>query len=120
MWNDHYRPYDPRVIKMGFGQVQLVVTPLPNTLYLIEIHRDPTVRRAERGRSGARALTLTPARAPCGARPGRTAQVAFFGPLVDHMIVARPVLPALVRTTAMNAFRRVRVAEASSSTTAAP
>ena len=44
VWNDHYRPYDPKAIKMGFGQVQLVVTPLPNTLYLITVHRDPSVR----------------------------------------------------------------------------
>ena len=43
VWNDHYRPYDPKAIKMGFGQVQLVVTPLPNTLYLITVHRDPSV-----------------------------------------------------------------------------
>jgi len=48
VWNDHYRPYDPKVIKMGFGQVQLVITPLPSALYQIEIHKDPSVRRRRR------------------------------------------------------------------------
>jgi len=48
VWNDHYRPYDPKVIKMGFGQVQLVITPLPSALYQIEIHKDPSVRLRRR------------------------------------------------------------------------
>jgi hypothetical protein len=46
IWNDHYRAYDPRVIRSAVGQVQLVVTPLPNTLYRIDVRRDPAVRAA--------------------------------------------------------------------------
>jgi hypothetical protein len=38
--------------------------------------------------------------------------VGFFGPLVDGVVVARPLLAPLVRATAINAYRRVRVAEA--------
>jgi len=49
-----------------------------------------------------------------------TVQVGFFGPLVDRMVVSRPVLAPLVRMTAMNAFRRVRALEAESASNSAP
>ena len=54
-----------------------------------------------------------------GAATGRD-QVGVFGPLVHNTVVARPVLAALVRTTAMNAFRRVRAAEANGPSTPTP
>lgn len=43
VWNEHRRDYKPNTIGGDFGNVQIVVTPLPNGLYAIDIFRDQRV-----------------------------------------------------------------------------
>ncbi|KAJ3222533.1 Ral GTPase-activating protein subunit alpha-2 [Clydaea vesicula] len=44
IWNEHYRDYKSNTIGGDFGNAQIIVTPLINGLFAIEIYRDSKVR----------------------------------------------------------------------------
>ncbi|ORX55802.1 hypothetical protein DM01DRAFT_1335187 [Hesseltinella vesiculosa] len=43
VWNEHNRDYHVGTIGGDFGNAQIVVTPLPDGLYSIHLHRDPKI-----------------------------------------------------------------------------
>ncbi|OBZ91240.1 Ral GTPase-activating protein subunit alpha-2 [Choanephora cucurbitarum] len=43
VWNEHDRDYRIDTIGGDFGDAQIIVTPLPNSLYSIQVYRDPKV-----------------------------------------------------------------------------
>jgi len=38
IWNDHFKLYDPKTIRTKVCEAHIVITPMPNFLYCIEIH----------------------------------------------------------------------------------
>ncbi|KAI8362756.1 hypothetical protein BD560DRAFT_178321 [Blakeslea trispora] len=43
VWNEHDRDYRIDTIGGDFGDAQIIVTPLPNNLYSIQVYRDPKI-----------------------------------------------------------------------------
>lgn len=43
MWNEHHRDYRKSTIGGDFGNVQIVISPLPNGLYNVDIYRDSKI-----------------------------------------------------------------------------
>ncbi|KAI7868261.1 hypothetical protein BDF14DRAFT_1881054 [Spinellus fusiger] len=43
VWNEHYRDYRIGTIGGDFGNGQIVVTPMDNDLFAIQVHRDPKI-----------------------------------------------------------------------------
>jgi hypothetical protein len=43
VWNEHHRDYRYDTIGGDFGNAQIIINPLPNGLYSIDIYRDETV-----------------------------------------------------------------------------
>ncbi|RCI03744.1 Ral GTPase-activating protein subunit alpha-2, partial [Rhizopus stolonifer] len=43
VWNEHDRDYRIDTIGGDFGNAQIIVTPLPNNLYSIQVYRDPKI-----------------------------------------------------------------------------
>lgn len=78
VWSEHDRDYRPCTIISNFNFVHIVIYPLPNDLFRIQIFT-----KEEAG-------------------------LPMIGPLVDAMIVDRKALAPLVRQTAINANRAVR------------
>lgn len=75
VWNDHYRAFDPNSIPSKVTDVYIIVTPLTNGLFRVDLRNKK--------------------------------EIAKYGPLQDHMVVSLAVLGPAVRTTAINAARRV-------------
>jgi hypothetical protein len=48
VWNEHDRDYKIDMIGGDFGNAQIIVTPLPNDQYSIQIYRDAKVRRKQK------------------------------------------------------------------------
>lgn len=49
IWNEHSRDYRFDTIGGDFGNAQIVITPLPNDLYAIDLYRDKLVISPELG-----------------------------------------------------------------------
>jgi len=77
VYSEHSRDYSPQTITSQFNDAHIVIYPLPNGLYRIQIFRKPTVQ--------------------------------MFGPLLHGMCVDKRMLTTLVRQTAVNANRYVRL-----------
>lgn len=45
IWTEHYHEYDRSIIASAFGDVLIVIHPLPNGLYRIRIDKTSQVRR---------------------------------------------------------------------------
>jgi hypothetical protein len=80
VWNENIREYNPLTITSQFNDAHIVVNPLPNGLFRINVHR----------------------------KEDRQRQVPFFGPLLDGMVLSKGALPILVRITALHANRAAR------------
>eukprot|EP01114_Cavostelium_apophysatum_P012785 TRINITY_DN2948_c0_g1_i1.p1 TRINITY_DN2948_c0_g1~~TRINITY_DN2948_c0_g1_i1.p1 ORF type:complete len:1028 (+),score=340.40 TRINITY_DN2948_c0_g1_i1:1417-4500(+) len=76
VWSEHKRDYKPTTISSNFNEAHIVVYPLPNGLFRVQIFRKE--------------------------------RIAFFGPLLDGMIVNKKILCSLARQTSINASRRAR------------
>ncbi len=44
IWNEHYRAYRTNTISGDFGSAKIIITPLQNGLFLINIHAAPRLR----------------------------------------------------------------------------
>ena len=75
VWNEHDAPYNPDTISGDFGSVQLVVTPLADGKFLVNVHRD--------------------------------AEIEFFGPATDGVLVSGFALGPLIRISAINGYRAI-------------
>lgn len=73
VWNEHDRDYRIDTIGGDFGNAQIIITPLPDYLFSVQVYRD--------------------------------SKIPYFGPLFDRMVVSQAALGALVRSTAIDAFR---------------
>merc|ERR1719233_2002511 len=79
IWSDHDMHYLPETIRSDFNFVHIVIYPLNSGLFRISIYKK------------------------------EKANLLDFGPLQDGMVVPFSILPGLVRTTALNADRTVRL-----------
>ncbi|KCV73143.1 hypothetical protein H696_00689 [Fonticula alba] len=85
-WHEHYRPYIPNsVVRSSFGDVQIVICPLPNGLRSIEVHT----------RAGGVADDLGP---------------LIATPLVHRAIVSARCVGPLVRAAVLETTRRTQAA----------
>ncbi|VDL57786.1 unnamed protein product [Hymenolepis diminuta] len=79
IWTEHWRAFRRSSLRTEFGDVLIIISPLSNGLFRVEIRKEPEVR-----------LTFT-------------LLIPFFGPLIDGMLVPEEYLPFLVRATAIQA-----------------
>ena len=96
VWSEHSRDYRRGIIPTEFCDVLIIIYPLPNKLFRIQISRKPDVSY----------LLLGPLLSPKSLL--FLVQVPFVGPLFNECIVDGKILPGLVRATALNASRATR------------
>lgn len=79
IWSEHWRDYRRDIIPTEFGDVLIIIYPIPS---LLDYYRVQIIRKPE---------------------------VPFFGPLFSGSVVHQTVLAGLVRATAVNASRAQRL-----------
>lgn len=94
VWSDHVRDYSPKTISGQFGDAVIMIYPLPNGLFRIQVAKKPKVRSKFLLKSLI-FLLKTP----------------FFGPLQHGVTVPKRLLPTVVRLTVVNAYRYIRYAQ---------
>ncbi|XP_065181814.1 ral GTPase-activating protein subunit alpha-1-like isoform X2 [Sycon ciliatum] len=82
VWSEHSRDWRRDIIRTDFGLVMIVIYPMQNCLYRVQILKKES------------------------SRDGKS--FPFFGPLFDGAVVDKCTLPGLVRATAINASRARR------------
>ncbi|ORZ10641.1 hypothetical protein BCR41DRAFT_324938 [Lobosporangium transversale] len=93
VWSEHSRPYDRSTIGGDFGNVVIVLTPIPDIQVdqgVLTIHR-PSAKHEGSGLVSVEVI--------------RDTNLPVFGPLVDGMVVPMAQLGRLVRQTAIHAAR---------------
>jgi hypothetical protein len=78
VWSEHWRDYRRTIFKTQFADILIVIYPLENRLFRIQI-----IKKQKQN-------------------------IPLFGPLFDGALVNRQNLPSLVRATAINALRAQR------------
>lgn len=108
MWSEHWREYRSTIFKTGFADILIVIYPLPNGLFRIQL-----IKKQKQNVSFSCFICCFYITHPlldivmlfqCP-----LSDQALFGPLFDGALVNRNCLPSLVRATAINALRAQRV-----------
>ncbi len=105
VWSEHSRDYRRGILPTEFCDVLIVIYPLPNRLFRIQVE-GPTKhvdRKLVQKITFATFFLFLKS-----FKVSRKPEVPFFGPLFNETIVDQRVLPGLVRATAMNASRAKR------------
>ncbi len=82
VWSENDREYKPGTITGAFNFAHIIVYPLRNGLYKIQIERKKDVEK-------------------------KSEPVQFFGPLISGMQLPMEILPSLLRYTAINARKSI-------------
>ena len=102
VWSEHWRDYRRGILPTEFCDVLIVIYPLKNKLFRIQVK--------EKVISFISYIFCSLLASICFFRfqVSRKPEVPYFGPLFNEMIVDARVLPGLVRATAVNASRAKR------------
>uniref|UniRef100_A0A8C6TRE1 Ral GTPase activating protein, alpha subunit 2 (catalytic) n=1 Tax=Neogobius melanostomus TaxID=47308 RepID=A0A8C6TRE1_9GOBI len=85
VWSEHSRDYRRGIIPTDFGDVLIIIYPMKNHMYFIQIMKNIHFYNLSNFLAGS-----------------------FFGPLFDGAIITGTLLPSLVRATCINASRAVK------------
>lgn len=107
VWSQHWRDYRSTIFKTQFADILIVIYPLPNGLFRIEL-----IKKQKQNVSLC-IISCFPQPYPLSDvvmffLPAPYLMQILFGPLFDGAVVNRKSLPSLVRATAINALRAQR------------
>ena len=107
VWSQHWRDYRSTIFKTQFADILIVIYPLPNALFRIEL-----IKKQKQNVSCSLSPVF-PNHILCRGvvmffLPTPYLMQILFGPLFDGAVVNRKSLPSLVRATAINALRAQR------------
>ena len=119
VWSEHWRDYRRTIFKTAFADILIVIYPLTNGLFRIEL-----IKKQKQNVSHTTLYTFLYVHVcvlcvffphPCPLSGVVMFSLAapypmqvLFGPLFDGAVVNRKSLPSLVRATAVNALRAQR------------